>query len=202
MTIHAKRNRFFKLAGTTAGFLIAAALPAAAHPGHVPMSGFVAGIQHPLSGMDHFLAMVAVGLWAGLCGGRRTWLWPAAFVASMILGSAAGLFAPQGFAAEPVILASVLVLGLATAFALRAPAGLGGFAIALFGLAHGYAHGVEMPRTMHGADFAAGFALATASLHLAGLAAAARLRRAHLDLVTRFAGAGIAIAGIALIAGA
>lgn len=202
MTIAVKRNRLWIGAGCTLAMLLAAALPAAAHPGHGPLSGFGAGIQHPLSGLDHLLAMVAVGLWAGLCGGRREWLWPATFVASMIAGSAIGMFGIPGLPIEPVILASVLVLGLATALSLRVPVLLGGLAIALFGMAHGYAHGIEMPHTAHGLDFAAGFALSTAVLHAAGVAAAVGLRRLRLDLVTRFAGVGIAIAGIGLITGA
>lgn len=201
MTITVKRNRFWNLAGWTLATLLAAALPAAAHPGHVPMSGFAAGVQHPLSGMDHLLAMIAVGLWAGLCGGRREWLWPATFVASMIAGSAIGMFGAPNLPVEPVILASVMVLGLVTALSLRVPTALGGLAIALFGMAHGYAHGTEMPHTANGLNFAAGFTLATATLHVMGVAAATSLRRLRLDLVTRFAGAGIAIAGIGLIAG-
>jgi len=96
---------------------------AAAHPGHGPISGFAAGVQHPLSGIDHLLAMIAVGLWAGLCGGRREWLWPATFVSSMVAGGVIAMFAVITIPVEPAILASVLVLGLATALSLRAPAG-------------------------------------------------------------------------------
>jgi urease accessory protein len=181
--------------------LLAAALPAAAHPGHGPISGFVAGVQHPLSGIDHLLAMIAMGLWAGLCGGRREWLWPATFVSSMVAGGAIGMFAMITIPVEPAILASVLVLGLATAISLRAPPVFGGMLIAVFGLAHGYAHGTEMPHTVHGLDFAAGFTLATAMLHMVGVLAAAGLRQLRLDFVARFAGGGIVIAGIGLILG-
>jgi urease accessory protein len=189
------------LSGWALAMLLAAALPAAAHPGHVPMSGFVAGVQHPLSGLDHMLAMIAVGLWAGLCGGRREWLWPATFVASMVAGSAVGMFTALNLPVEPTILASVMVLGLVTALSLRVPTALGGLAIAVFGLAHGYAHGTEMPHTASGLNFAAGFTLATTTLHVMGVVAATSFRRLRLDLVTRFAGVGIVIAGIGLIAG-
>lgn len=202
MTIAVKRNRLLNRAGWTLGMLLTTALPAAAHPGHGAMSGFAAGVQHPLSGLDHLLAMIAVGLWAGLCGDRREWLWPATFVASMIAGSVIGMFATPNLPVESAILASVMVLGLATALSLRMPTVLGGLVIAVFGMAHGYAHGSEMPHTAHGLDFAAGFALATATLHLMGVLAATSLRRLRLDPVTRFAGMGIAIAGIGLIAGA
>jgi urease accessory protein len=201
MTFKAMQIRFSRLTLWTSAVLLAAALPASAHPGHGPMSGFAAGISHPLSGFDHLLAMVAVGLWAGLCGGRREWLWPATFVSSMVVGGAIGMSTAVTIPVEPAILASVLVLGLVTTLGLRAPPVLGGLLIAVFGLAHGYAHGTEMPHTAHGLDFAAGFTLATATLHLTGVVAAASLRRLRLDFVTRFAGAGIAIAGIGLIFG-
>jgi urease accessory protein len=103
--------------------------------------------------------------------------------------------------AEPVVLASVLVLGLATALHLRAPLVLGGMMIGLLGTAHGYAHGTEIPHTAHGLDFVAGFTLATVTLHLMGLLAASQLRRLRLEFVARFAGGAIVIAGIGLIAG-
>jgi urease accessory protein len=201
MTIKVKRTSLLHLAGWTLAVLLAAALPAAAHPGHGPMSGFAAGVQHPLSGIDHLLAMIAVGLWAGLCGGRRQWLWPAAFVSSMVAGGAVGMFAAVTIPVEPAILASVMVLGLATALSLRAPPVLGGLLIAAFGLAHGYAHGTEMPHTAHGLGFAAGFTMATAMLHMVGVLVAAGLRQLRLDFVARFAGGGIVIAGIGLILG-
>jgi urease accessory protein len=201
MTFKAIQSHFSRLTFWTLAALLATALPAAAHPGHGPMSGFAAGLQHPLSGLDHLLAMIAVGLWAGLCGGRREWLWPATFVSSMVGGGAIGMFAVVTIPVEPAILASVMVLGLATALSLRTPLVLGGLLIAVFGLAHGYAHGTEMPHTAHGLDFAAGFTLATAILHMMGVMAAASLQRLRLDFVTRFAGVGIAIAGIGLILG-
>lgn len=202
MTFKALRSRSSRLTFWTSAVLLASALPVAAHPGHGPMSGFAAGIQHPLSGIDHLLAMIAVGLWAGLCGGRREWLWPATFVSSMVAGGAIGMSAVMTIPVEPAILASVMVLGLATALSLRAPTVLGGMLIAVFGIAHGYAHGTEMPHTVHGLDFAAGFTLTTAILHMMGVMAAASLRRLRLDVVTRFAGVSIAITGIGLILGA
>lgn len=202
MTLRGKGKGFLHLAGWTAVALLATALPAAAHPGHGAITGFAAGVQHPLSGMDHLLAMIAVGLWAGLSGGRREWLWPAAFVSSMVAGSIVGMLQMVTMSVEPIILVSVLVLGLATALSLRAPLVVGGMLIAVFGMAHGYAHGTEIPHTAHGLDFAAGFTLATATLHVMGLLAAARLRQMRLGFVARFAGGAIVIAGISLIAGA
>jgi urease accessory protein len=202
MTLKVKWTRPAQLAGLTLVALLAAGLPVAAHPGHGPASGFAAGMLHPLSGMDHLLAMTAVGLWAGLCGGRRQWLWPAAFVSSMVAGSVIGMSHALTIPVEFVILASVMVLGLATALQLGAPLILGGTLIAVFGMAHGYAHGTEIPHNAHEVNFAAGFTLATVTLHLIGLLAASQFRRLRLDLVARFAGGAIVIAGIGLIAGA
>ena len=201
MTLRGKATRFLQLAGGTAAALLTAALPAMAHPGHGPITGFAAGVQHPLSGIDHLLAMIAVGLWAGLSGGRREWLWPTAFVSSMVAGSIIGMFQAVTMSVEPIILASVMVLGLATALSLRAPLVVGGMLIDVFGMAHGYAHGTEIPHTAHGLDFAAGFTLTTAALHMMGVLAAARLRQSRLDLVARVAGGGIVIAGIGLVLG-
>jgi urease accessory protein len=201
MTLRRKGTGFLHLAGWTAVALLAAVLPAAAHPGHGPVTGLAAGMQHPLSGMDHLLAMIAVGLWAGLSGGRRGWLWPSAFVSSMIAGSIIGMFQAITMSVEPIILVSVMVLGLATALSLRAPLVVGGMLIAAFGLAHGYAHGTEMPHTADGLAFAAGFTITTAMLHMVGVLAAATLRQLRLDFVARFAGGGIVIAGIGLVLG-
>ena len=201
MTFKAMRSRFSRLTFWILAALLAAALPAVAHPGHGSLSGFAAGVQHPLSGIDHLLAMIAVGLWAGLCGGRREWLWPATFVSSMVAGGVIGMFAVIAIPVEPVILASVMVLGLATALSLRAPPVLGGMLIAVFGMAHGYAHCTEIPQTAQALDFGAGFTLMTAALHAMGVLAAAGLRQLRLDFVARFAGGGIVIAGIGLILG-
>ncbi|MEO6339088.1 MAG: HupE/UreJ family protein, partial [Caulobacteraceae bacterium] len=106
---------------------IAAALmfatPALAHSGHGEHGGLVAGFIHPMTGLDHMLAMVGVGLWAGLVLKRGWWLWPAAFVGFMIVGFAAGLGGGGPLpGVEAVIGASVVALGLAVAFNLKAPA--------------------------------------------------------------------------------
>jgi urease accessory protein len=183
------------------GVLLAATLPAVAHPGHGPMTGFLTGAYHPLSGADHLLAMVAVGLWAGLCDGPRQWVWPAAFVSSMVAGGALGMSGLVTASVEPAILLSVLVLGLAIALGVRAPLAVGGGLIALFGFAHGFAHGTEMPHSASGLDFAFGFTLTTAVLHSAGVTAAVGMRRMHLDNITRLAGVGIAMAGVGLMLG-
>lgn len=142
--------------------LTAAAGPCMAH-------GFSGnGWMHPLTGLDHMLAMVAVGLWSAQLGGRALALVPTAFVAAMALGSFAGVQQWPLPAVEPAIAISVLVLGAAIALANRCAWALACFAALLFGLVHGYAHGAEMPQAADPLNYAAGFLLTTAGLHIAG----------------------------------
>jgi urease accessory protein len=169
---------------------------AQAHPGHGPVD-FVSGLVHPLTGWDHLLAMVAVGLWAAQLGGRARWALPATFVGVMIVGATAGIMGLRPPGVEIGILASVLVLGVAVASAARLPLGAGLALVALAGLAHGLAHGAEMPLQADSLRFLAGMVTATAGLHAAGLAVGSAAGRRSTALV-RWAGAGIAAAGLLL----
>ncbi len=156
------------------GFVL---LPAAAwaHPGHA-VGGWPAGFLHPFSGFDHLLAMVAVGVWAAQIGGRARWAIPLAFVSAMVAGAAAGFAGMQLPYVEPVVAASVVALGLLIAGGQR-PAVLAGAALcAVFAVFHGVAHATELPPEAGAVDFVAGFAIATALLHGAGLLAGLRLR--------------------------
>ena len=185
--------------------LAAAALSTAAeaHTGIGSTSAFSAGLVHPLTGIDHILAMVAVGLWAGLRGGPALWVWPATFVGAMLMGGALGMTGIGLPFVEKGILLSVLALGVAAALALRPSVAVGMALIALAGLFHGHAHGTEVPADASGLVYAAGFALATAALHAAGVAATVAATRFALPVVARVAGAATALAGLALmIAGA
>jgi urease accessory protein len=175
---------------------LAAAPLAQAHPGH-GLRSFATGFQHPLSGWDHLLAMVAVGMWAVQLGGRARWALPLSFVTAMALGAMAGI---AGFALPGVdrwILASVFALGLAIASAARLPLGAGLGLVALAGAFHGLAHGAEMPFSANSLQFLTGMVAMTALLHAAGvgLGVAAQKRSAVL---LRLAGAGIVAGGVAL----
>jgi len=165
---------------------------ALAHPGH-DAGTFLAGAQHPLSGADHVLAMVAVGLWAAQLGGRAAWAMPASFVGAMLLGGAVGAAGLPFPAVEPMILASIVVLGALVALMARLPLVAAAPIVALFGMAHGWAHGAEGPQAGLLA-YAAGFALVTAALHGLGLA----LGRGLGALALRGLGAATAVAGLAL----
>jgi len=174
---------------------LAAALlagPALAHPGH-DGSTLAAGIAHPLSGLDHMLAMLAVGLLAARRGGSALFAWPAAFVAAMLAGYGFGLAAPGALPAEPGVLASLIVLGALAASSMRVATVTGAALMAAFGLCHGFAHGGEAPAGA-GLAFPAGFALATAGLHAAGFLAG----RFGRDRFVRLLGGVVAAAGVAL----
>jgi urease accessory protein len=177
--------------------LLAASSAALAHPGH-GTSGFAAGLAHPFLGLDHLLAMVAVGLWAAQGGGRRVWLLPAAFMSMLALGAGLALQWQALPLLETGIAVSVLALGLFIALALRLPAPVAATVTALFGLVHGYAHGLELPDSATPLAYALGFLAATSVLHLGGIAlgVATSQRRAAL---ARVAGAAFAAAGAYLL---
>ena len=171
---------------------------ALAHTGAEHAFSFAAGFKHPLTGLDHMLAMVAVGLWAGLVGGRALRVWPVAFVGVMILG---GLLGFAGIAVpmiEAGILASVVILGLLVLAAARVPVTAGAALVAAFALLHGHAHGAELPSEAAAASYAAGFAIATAILHAIGLGVAHIASNASGRLAVRVAGGLVAAVGVAL----
>jgi len=175
-----------------------AASPALAHVGLHAESGFAAGLAHPFTGLDHLLAMVAVGLWAGLAFPRAPWACPAAFVTFMLGGFALGFGGAPLAGVEGVILASVVVLGLAVAARLKLPTLAGCAIVGLFALTHGYAHGQEAPAAASRIRFAMGFTLATIALHLAGLGLAAAVQRLRAPRLAQAAGLGVAATGLAL----
>jgi urease accessory protein len=159
--------------------LVAAALAFAptaawAHPGHEGAGGLYAGIAHPLTGIDHLVAMLLVGVWAGLLAPKSprgllgAMALPLAFLGAMLTGFAASA-AIGGIFAEPLILLSLVGLGAAAALRFRAPVPLAMATVAVFGFAHGLAHGFETPSGAFPALFAVGFAITTATLHGLGL---------------------------------
>ncbi|MBP0495860.1 HupE/UreJ family protein [Roseomonas sp. SG15] len=169
-------------------------LPALAHTGLGHVAGFTAGFAHPLGGADHLMAMVAIGLWAGLMGGRAAWALPLAFLGAMTVGGALGMAGIGLPMVEAGIAGSVIVLGALVALAVRPPLAVALGLSALFGLVHGHAHGAEMLPGAAAAGYAAGFLLATAGLHALGLAIGSA-RMPGFRTVARVAGAG----GVALM---
>lgn len=181
--------------------VIATALagPALAHTGAGAVHGFGAGLMHPLFGVDHVLAMVAVGLWAGLTGGRARFAYPLAFVGMMVLAGLWGMSGSSLPGVEIGIAVSVVVLGLAIALRATPPLAAGAAACAIFAIFHGHAHGAELPQGASGLGYALGFVLATAAQHGAGLGLAGLLA-ARAPLLARVAGGGLALAGVAILA--
>lgn len=166
------------------------------------MSDFAAGLAHPVSGADHILAMVAIGLWGVLAGGRALWVWPVAFVAMILVGFAAAILGLQAPLVEPAIVSSTIVLGLLVALAVRAPVWLGAAIAGLFAFFHGHVHGTEAVTA--GAEliaYASGFSLATAALHAVGLGAGLLIARSAGEPLLRATGGFVALSGLALIAG-
>ena len=149
--------------------LLLAPLPAFAHSGEVHLQGFVVGLLHPVSGLDHILAMLAVGLWAGLLGGRAAWLLPAGFLGGMAAGGAFGIAGIGLPMVEAGILASVIVLGALVAASARVRLAIAVPLVAVFGLLHGHAHGAELAAGIGAAGYAFGFLAATATLHAIGV---------------------------------
>jgi urease accessory protein len=160
------------------------AVPALAHPGASHAAGFVHGIAHPLSGVDHILAMVAVGLVAARIGGKALWLVPGAFLAMMALGGILGVAGLAVPFVEAAIAASVVVLGFMAVVSVRLPIAAVMSLAGAFALFHGVAHGIEMPADASGLAYGLGFVAATAMLHATGIGAGFTLARRKAATLT------------------
>jgi urease accessory protein len=168
---------------------------ALAHVGVGATHGFLSGLAHPFSGFDHLVAMLAVGLWAAQLGGRALLLVPLSFVAVMALSGLLAMFAVPAPFIESGITLSLLVLGVLIAAAVRLPVLASAAIVGVFAFFHGYAHGAEMPQNAEALIYAAGFVLATASLHLSGIGLAVLARQHSQAQWLRFAGAAVILCG-------
>ncbi|WP_321389280.1 HupE/UreJ family protein [uncultured Desulfuromusa sp.] len=171
---------------------------AMAHTGIGDTSGFMHGFSHPVYGVDHLLAMVAVGLWAAQQGGRATWIVPGAFVSVMILGGMLGFSGWPVVFLEAGILTSVLVMGILIVGAFRFPTRVSVLIVGFFALFHGYAHGAEMPASLGAVSYSLGFALSTAIIHSVGIIAGLGLQKLQIEKMARYAGGAIMLSGIYL----
>lgn len=174
--------------------------PAFAHTGVGEADSFASGAAHPLSGADHVLAIVSLGLWSALAGGRAIWIWPTTFVAAMLVGFAAASAGVPVPLVEPVISLSVVGLGLLVAAAAKAPLWLGATIAGLFALFHGHAHGAEAAAG-NLVPYAAGFVLTTAALQAGAIGAGLFAKRTVGTLAVRASGGIAVLGGLALIAG-
>ena len=170
---------------------------AGAHSMGAEGAGFITGLAHPFMGLDHLLAMLAVGIWAAQTGGSAVWRLPLSFVVMMAV---AALISANGFslpALEPFIAGSVVLLGLMVVFAIRLPINFSMLLVGLFAVFHGYAHGLEMPQASSAILYGSGFVLATTLLHLIGIGLGKVAYRKHL--LSRLIGSMIALAGLYLV---
>ncbi|MCS4241051.1 urease accessory protein [Rhizobium sp. BIGb0125] len=189
----------FKRISIAAAALAATTLPAFAHLNPEEHGSFMAGFSHPLFGADHILAMVAVGIWAAQIGGRALWVVPSAFVGTMAIGFMTALGGIDLPFVEPAILASVIALGLLVAMAARLPVSAAAAVVGIFALFHGHAHGGELG-SAGALQFGVGFVIATALLHVAGIAAGLGVSRLGA-VASRIIGALTALAGLTLAFG-
>ncbi|HVP31035.1 MAG TPA: HupE/UreJ family protein [Myxococcota bacterium] len=161
-------------------------------------SGFVAGFLHPITGLDHLLAMLAVGMWGAQLGMPALWVLPVAFPLVMAVGGVLGIVGAPLPASEPAIVLSVLLLGAAIASGRKPPLPLAAALVAFFAIFHGYAHGRELPEAASAVGFSAGFVLATGCIHLTGIGVGFVTKLPHGENVLRAGGAAIAMAGVLL----
>jgi len=192
------------LASLLALTVVAVPSAAFAHTGHADTAGFLHGFMHPIGGIDHILAMVAVGVFAFVLGGRALILVPLSFIGMMAVGfliGGAGVDLP--FVELGIALSSV-VIGAVAASGRSMPVAAAMSLVGLFAIFHGHAHGAEMPADTSGLDYALGFVAATALLHAAGIGAAigvARIAGKYGRPLAQLAGGAFALGGIGVLAG-
>ena len=179
--------------------LVLVAGDAAAHTGQPGgATGFVAGLLHPITGIDHLLAMLAVGMWGAQLGMPALWILPVAFPIVMAIGGALGILGVPLPHAETAIVLSVVLLGAAIAWGRRPPLALAAALVAFFAIFHGHAHGAELPQQASAVAYSAGFVLATGSIHLTGIGIGFVTRLPRGDGLLRVGGAAITLAGFVL----
>ncbi len=178
-------------------FIASAAL---AHTGG-PVGGFASGFEHPISGWDHVIAMVAVGIWGAFLGKPALWVLPVIFPLVMAFGGALGVIGVPVPMIETGIALSGIVLGLLIAFSVRAPLCVAGLIVGVFAIFHGHAHGTELPSAANPFAFGIGFVIATGLLHLGGIGFGFLIGSKAGRIVVRATGAVIALVGGAFLLG-
>jgi urease accessory protein len=175
------------------------AMPAWAHEQAGQVAGFVTGLLHPLSGLDHVLAMVAVGLWGAQLGAPAIWLLPVTFPLVMACGGFLGLLGVPLPGVEVGIAASAVLLGTMVATESRPPPALAAALVACFAVFHGHAPGTELPPGQSGLLYSLGFVVATGCLHAAGIALGLLHRWRSGRMALRGAGAAVGVAGLVFL---
>jgi urease accessory protein len=186
------------VARTTTVLLLALlwAQSALAHPQTGETVGFLTGFRHPISGLDHVLAMVAVGLWGAQLGSPAIWLLPVAFPIVMAMGGMLGLVGVPLPATEYGIAVSAIMLGAAVLFEIRPPLTLAATLVGFFAIFHGHAHGTELPPGQSALMYSMGFVIATGCLHATGIGIGTVHRWVWGQKLLRVAGAMVAVGGV------
>jgi urease accessory protein len=177
-----------------------AASPALAHTGGA-VGGLTAGLLHPVTGLDHVVAMLAVGLWGGILGGAAVWQLPVLFPIVMAFAGALGALGVPLPGIETGIALSGIVLGVMVLLMLRPPMPLALAMVGAFAIFHGHAHGTELPEAANPITYAIGFVVATGALHLLGIAFGRLMTFPWGNVAVRAAGAAIALTGGAFLTG-
>ena len=177
---------------------LAAVSPTLAPTGSVS-GGFAGGLTHPLFGLDHAVAMVAVGLWGAFLGAPAIFILPVVFPLVMAAGGVLGILGVPLPGVEIGIAVSATILGMMVALAARPPLWITAVIVGAFAVCHGHAHGVELPPGADAVAYSAGFVVATGALHLCGIAFGLLARWPTGRLAVRMAGSVIAIAGLVFL---
>lgn len=172
---------------------------ASAHTATGAVGGFLSGFQHPLTGLDHIVAMVAVGLWGAFLGGRAMWTLPVVFPVVMAMGGAMGVLDVPLPGVETGIALSGVVLGAMVALAAKPPLWVAAVIVGIFAIFHGYAHGTELPESANAMTFAIGFVISTGLLHLGGIAFGLLVKWPWGQMAVRAGGVAIALVGFGFL---
>ena len=172
---------------------------ASAHGETGTVGGFLSGFGHPLGGLDHIVAMVAVGLWGAFLGGRAIWTLPVVFPVVMALGGALGVVGVALPEVETGIALSGIVLGIMVALAARPPLWVAAVIVGIFAIFHGHAHGTELPEAANALTFSMGFVISTGLLHLGGIAFGLLVRWPWGRVAVRVGGVAIAVVGFGFL---
>jgi urease accessory protein len=157
--------------------------------------GFISGFEHPISGLDHIVAMVSVGLWGAQLGAPAIWLLPVTFPIVMAFGGMLGLMGVPLPGTEIGIALSAIGLGAMVATEARPPLWIAAALVGFFAIFHGHAHGTELPPDESGVLYSIGFVVATGMLHLTGIGIGLIHRWKAGEVTLRLAGAGVAVTG-------
>lgn len=179
--------------------MLCAPVLAQAHTESGTVGGFISGFLHPLTGLDHIVAMVAVGIWGAWLGAPAMWLLPVIFPLVMALGGALGILGVPLAGVELAIALSGVVLGVMVAFAIRPPLWVAAVLVGFFSIFHGYAHGAELPEAANAVTYAVGFVVATGMLHLGGIAVGLLVRWPWGRIAVRGCGGLIAATGVVFL---